>query len=185
MDYNSFIAAKSKKEDRMKKAVAVVLLVLAFGVWCMAQQDEILKLKEKIIELQNKGELGFRNFTFCSKILGFASYVPLENSVIDKNGELLVYYEPVNIFTNKNQGIYEVWFTQDMIVLDAQGTVIQEWKDILVYRQSTRLPVLDVYAQDNVSLGGQLSPGKYTFKAVLKDKLSGKTATKTAEFQVR
>lgn len=169
----------------MKKASAVVLLVLAFGVWSMAQQDEILKLKEKIIELQNKGELGLRNFTLCSKILGFASYVPLENPVIDKNGELLAYYEPVDIFTNKNQGMYEIWFTQDMIVLDSKGAVIQEWKDILVYHQSTRLPALDVYAQNNVSLGGQLAPGKYTFKAVLKDQLSGKTATKTAEFQVK
>jgi len=169
----------------MKKASAVVLLVLAFGVWSMAQQDEILKLKEKIIELQNKGELGFRNFTLCSKILSFASYVPLEKSVIDKNGELLAYYEPINVFTNKNQGIYEIWFTQDMIVLDSKGAVIQEWKDILVYHQSTRLPALDVYAQNNVSLGGQLASGKYTFKAVLKDQLSGKTATKTAEFRVK
>jgi len=169
----------------MKKASAVILLVLAFGVWSMAQQDDILKLKEKIIELQNKGELGLRSFTFCSKILGFASYVPLENSVIDKNGELLAYYEPVNIFTRKNQGMYEIWFTQDMIVLDDKGGVVQEWKDILDYHQSTRLPVLDVYAQNNISLGGQLPPGKYTFKAVLKDKLSGKTATKTAEFQIK
>lgn len=169
----------------MKKASAVVLLVLAFGVWSMAQQDEILKLKEKIIELQNKGELGFRNFTLCSKILGFASYDPLEDSVVEKNGELLVYYEPVDIFTNKNQEKYEIWFTQDMIVLDATGAVIQEWKDILDYHQSTRLPVLDVYAQNNITLGGQLAPGKYTFKAVLKDKLSGKRATQTAEFQVK
>jgi hypothetical protein len=138
-----------------------------------------------VIELQNKGELGFRNFTFCSKIMGFASYVPLENSVIDKNAELLAYYEPINIFTNKNQGMYEIWFTQDMIVLDAKGGVIQEWKDIMVFHQSTRLPALDVYAQNNITLGGQLPPGKYIFKSVLKDKLSDKTATKTVEFQVK
>jgi hypothetical protein len=169
----------------MKKTSVVILLVLALGVWSAAQQDEILTLKEKIIELQNKGELGFRNFTFCSKILGFASYVPMENPVIDKNGELLIYYEPVDIFTNKIQGVYEIWFTQDMVVLDAKGGVIQEWKDILDYHQKTRLPVLDVYAQNNLSLGDQLLPGKYTFKAVLKDKLSGKTATKTAGFEVK
>jgi hypothetical protein len=169
----------------MKKILSLVLLLVMATFCSQSPPNDIIKLKEMVIELQNKGELGFRNFTFCSKIMGFASYVPLENSVIDKNAELLAYYEPINIFTNKNQGMYEIWFTQDMIVLDAKGGVIQEWKDIMVFHQSTRLPALDVYAQNNITLGGQLPPGKYIFKAVLKDKLSDKTATKTVEFQVK
>jgi len=169
----------------MKKILSLVLLLVMATFCSQSPPNDIIKLKEMVIELQNKGELGFRNFTFCSKIMGFASYVPLENSVIDKNAELLAYYEPINIFTNKNQGMYEIWFTQDMIVLDAKGGVIQEWKDIMVFHQSTRLPALDVYAQNNITLGGQLPPGKYIFKSVLKDKLSDKTATKTVEFQVK
>jgi len=48
----------------------------------------------------------------------------------------------------------------------------------------TRLPVMDVFAQNNITLSGQLEPGKYVFKAVLNDKLSDKTAAKTAEFEI-
>ncbi len=168
----------------MKKTLGLVLLLVMTTFCTQSPPKDILKLKEMVIELQNKGELGFRNFTFCSKIMSFASYVPLDRPVVDKNGELLIYYEPVNIFTSKKEGLYEIWFTQDMIVLLEGGQVIQEWKDILVYHNSTRIPVMDVFAQNNITLGGQLEPGKYVFKAVLKDKLSDKTATKTVAFEV-
>ena len=43
---------------------------------------------------------------------------------------------------------------------------------------------MDVFAQNNITLSGQLEPGKYVFKAVLNDKLSDKTAAKTAEFEI-
>lgn len=161
---------------------AAVLLVFFFA---FGQADEILRLKEKIIELQNKGELGFRNFAFCSKILGFASYVPLEKSILDRNGELLVYYEPVNIFTGKREGLYEIWYTQDMALLKTDGEVLQEWTDILNFHYTTKSPVMDLFAQNNITLGGQVPPGKYKFKAVLKDKLSGKTTSKTMDFEIR
>jgi hypothetical protein len=150
-----------------------------------SQKDEILKLKEKIIELQNKGELGFRNFVFCSNIIGFASYVPLSNPDLDKNANLLVYYEPVNVFTNKKEGLYEIWYTQDMILLKQNGEVIQEWKDILSFHYTTKSPVMDLFAQNNIELRGQLPAGKYKFKAVLKDKLSGKSATKIVAFEIK
>ena len=168
----------------MKKILGLVLILVMASFCSQSPPNDIIKLKEMVIELQNKGELGFRNFTLCSKIMGFASYVPLDRPAVDKNGELLIYYEPVNIYTSKKEGLYEIWFTQDMIVLRDSGEVVQEWKDLLVYHNSTRLPVMDVFAQNNITLGGQLEPGKYVFKAVLKDKLSDKTATKTAEFEV-
>ena len=98
----------------MKKVIIWgALFCLAFTL-SFGQSDEILKLKEKIIQIQNAGELGFRNFTFCSNIIGFGSYVPLAKPAVDKSGELLVYYEPVNVFTSKKEGLYEIWYTQDM-----------------------------------------------------------------------
>ncbi|MBU1185944.1 MAG: hypothetical protein KJ908_03540, partial [Acidobacteria bacterium] len=47
----------------------------------------------------------------------YASFVPVREPVIDKNGTLLIYYEPQNIFTVVREGIYEIWYTQDMAVL--------------------------------------------------------------------
>ena len=163
----------------------LLLLGLAFRVPAAGQENDILKLKEQIIAIQNQGELGFQDFHLCSKILGFAAYVPLSEPVLDKNGTLLIYYEPANIFTNKRDGFYEIWYTQDMILSQADGTVIKEWEDILNFHYTANKPALDLFAENSIPFEGQLPAGKYQFKAVLKDKLSGKKATHTIIFELR
>jgi hypothetical protein len=169
----------------MKRVFWLAGLAILVASVSMAQESDILKLKEKIIEIQNKGDLGFRNFAFCSTIVGFGSYVPLPSPALDKSGELLVYYEPVNVFTSKKEGLYEIWYTQDMVLLDEKEEVLQEWPNALDFHYTTRTPVMDVWAQNNVTLGGQVPAGKYKFKAVLKDKLSGRTAVKIMAFEIR
>ena len=169
----------------MKKSFCLAFIVVLMASLGSAQESEILTLKEKIIEIQNTSELGFRHFSFCSNIIGFGSYVPLSQPVLDKNGELLVYYEPVNVFTSKKEGLYEIWYTQDMALLNAKGEVLQEWPDILNFHYTTRTPVMDLYAQNTLTLGGQVPPGPYKFRAVLKDKLSGKSSVKVVDFEVR
>jgi hypothetical protein len=170
---------------KMKKVFWLAGLTILAVSLSIAQDNEILKLKEKIIEIQNKGDLAFRNFAFCSSIVGFGSYAPLPSPALDKSGELLVYYEPVNVFTAKKEGLYEIWYTQDMVLLDEQGGVLQEWPNALDFHYTTRTPVMDLWAQNNITLGGQVPAGKYKFKAVLKDKLSGRTAVKITDFEVR
>lgn len=169
----------------MKKGLCLVIAILIIFGWTFAQEDEILNLKEKIIDLQNKGKLGFINFTLCSKIMGFASYVPLSGPVIDKNGTLLVYYEPINVFTNRKDGLYEIWYTQDMTLLKENGEVVSHWNDILTFHYTTQKPVMDLFAQNSIELKGQLPTGKYKFKATLKDKLSEKTATHIIDLEIR
>ena len=169
----------------MKKALCLSVVIFIVGAGIFAQEDEILELKKKIIELQNKGTLGFQNLTLCSKILGFASYVPLSEPVVDKNGKLLVYYEPVNVFTNVKEGMYEIWYTQDMTLLRENGEVVHHWKEILTFHYTTKKPVMDLFAQNSIDLEGQLPAGNYQFRAVLHDKLSEKTATKTVDFEIR
>ena len=162
----------------------IFALFIVFG-WTFAQEDEILDLKEKIIELQNKGKLGFTNFALCSKIMGFASFVPLPELVIDKNGTLLIYYEPINIFTKRKDDLYEIWYTQDMTLLRDNGEVVSHWNDILTFHYTTKKPVMDLFAQNSIELKGQLPVGKYKFKATLKDKLIEKTATHIIDFEIR
>jgi hypothetical protein len=67
-------------------------------------QDAVLKLKNQIIDLQNRGALGFREFALCSKTLDYGSYVPLDKPQVLQGTDLQVSYEPVNIFTNRNKG---------------------------------------------------------------------------------
>jgi hypothetical protein len=90
--------------------------------------------------------------------------VPLPKPVIDKNGTLLVYYEPVNVFTNKKDGLYEIWYTQDMTLLKANGETLSEWKDILNFHYTTKSPVMDLFAQNSIDLEGKIPVGKYKFK---------------------
>lgn len=169
----------------MKKGLCLIAaLLIVFGL-AFAQEEEILSLKEKIIDLQNKGTLGYANFTMCSKIMGFASYVPLPEPVIDKNGTLLIYYEPINVYTSKRDGMYEIWYTQDMTLLKENGEVVSHWDDILTFHYTTKKPVMDLFAQNSINLEGQLPSGKYKFKATLKDKLSEKTATHIVDFEIR
>jgi len=169
----------------MKKGLCLVCAMLIIFGMSLAQEEEILDLKKKIIDIQNSGELGFTDFTPCSKIMGFASYVPLPEPVIDKNGTLLIYYEPINIYTNKRDGLYEIWYTQDMTLLKENGEVVSHWNDILTFHYTTKKPVMDLFAQNSIDIKGQLPSGKYKFKATLKDKLSEKTATHTIDFEIR
>jgi len=169
----------------MKKILFCTLITLLAFSGTAGQENEILKLKEQIIELQNNGELGFQNFILCSSIFTFASYVPLSEPIIGKTGTLLLYYEPHNIFTKKKDGIYEIWYTQDMVLLNQEEMVIQEWPDILEFHHRTNKPVMDVFAQNSLDFDGSIPPGRYKFKAVLKDQLRGESVTKIIDFEIR
>lgn len=166
------------------KPISVAAAVLILAVFVFPQSAEILKLKEQIIVLQNQGTLGFQNVALCSEILGFGSYVALPEPVVSSTGKIFIYYEPVNLFTVKKTGSYEVWYTQDLTMLDAAGTVLQEWKGFLEFHYSATSPVLDTYAQNSIDLGGQIPPGKYQLRMNLQDKLGKKTAVRTLAVEV-
>ncbi|MBN1834293.1 MAG: hypothetical protein JW820_00515, partial [Spirochaetales bacterium] len=103
------------KTPRLRRLVAGAGLLLLVSAAAGAQdQGAILRLKNQIIDLQNRGTLGFKDVSLCSKVIGFGSYVPLPEPAIPQGGELLLYYEPVNVFTNRVKGQYEIWYTQDI-----------------------------------------------------------------------
>ena len=171
----------------MQKRVIFILLMsfLYFTVMVSADSidDQILNLRKQIIELQNKGKLGFRDFTLCSNILSFASYVPLKEPKVKQGGELLIYYEPKNFYTNFKNNLYEVWLTQDMIVTTMDNKVLLTKKNALNYHFYSAKPVLDIYFTNSVTIGNT-PPGKYIFKAVLYDKLRNTSVTKSIVFEV-
>lgn len=176
-----------KKALWMKAIVLFLIMMVMLAGTTFAQQrsyDLILKLKDIIIEIQNQGELGFRNFTLCSKIITMGQYVALpEPKVKVGTEELLIYIEPANVFTNTQQGRYEIWITQDMLLFDQEGELLFEKTDALSMHFNTETPLLDLYVRNTLTLAG-LTPGKYTYKAVLHDVLRGTTATKTIDFEL-
>jgi hypothetical protein len=146
-------------------------------------QETILELKERIIELQNQGELGFRNFTLCTNIIGYGQYVPSQKPGAEPGSKIFFYYEPVNLFTNRRNGSYQIWFTQDMVLFSETGEELLRADDALNFNYLTTSPVLDVYASNTLELG-DLPPGKYRFQAVIHDKLRNADAEYTLVFEI-
>ena len=146
-------------------------------------QDAVLKLKESIIDIQNLGELGFRNFTLCSNVLGYGQYVPVAGNKVEAGSEVFFYYEPVNLYTNRKDDAYQLWYTQDMILTTAEGEELLNSADALNFNYQTTSPVLDVFATNTLTLGN-LPPGKYVFTAVIHDKLKKADAQTEYAFEV-
>ncbi len=169
----------------MRATLLAVAAFLVAGLAPLAAQDAeaVLKLKNQIIDLQNKGTLAFKDFTLCSNVLGFGSYVPVEKPAVPRGGELLLYYEPVNVFTNRVKGQYEIWYTQDLALFSAEGEALYDQKELLNFHYVSRSPVFDLYATNTLNLG-ELPKGQYTLKAVLRDKQRQAAAEYTLPFQV-
>jgi hypothetical protein len=163
--------------------IALVLLALTAG-YARADKihDELMKLREKAIQLQNGGEFGFRHFTPCTEIKLFGDYKPTKAEV-KKGGALLVYFEPANYFTKKEDGKYRILISEDMLVTTKDGKVLLDQKNATTLSVNSETPVMDVFFRNTVNLGGS-APGTYIFKAVIHDKLRNKTATRTLEFKI-
>lgn len=171
-----------RKNRYVKVAMLSCILILALAGSVLAVQEnyaKILQLKNEIIRIQNEGELGFRNFTLCSKVITMGHYVPRQEPKVRTGGEFLVYYEPANPFTNVQGEKYEIWLTQDALLLDEEGQTLFERNNFLSAHFNTETPLLDLYFTNSLTLTG-VPPGKYTYKVVLRDK----TATKTFDFEV-
>jgi len=166
--------------------LCLMLLFLLLPISVFANQgnyEEILKLKHKIVEIQNKGELGIRNFTLCSKIVNLGCYVPLPEPKIKQEEPILLYYEPTNIYTKTTGGRYEFWFTQDVIILDENEEILWEQENALSMHYNTETPILDMYVNNNFNLTGA-PPGKYIFKVVLHDLFRDESVSEAVHFEI-
>lgn len=133
--------------------------------------DEIRELKERILDLQNEGELGIGVFEMCRSVQGYGQYVPSPDRKL-RGREALFYFEPRNLFTNRRDGMYQVWFTEDMAVLSPAGEVLMERRDALQFNYTTKSPVLDVFATNTLTLA-EAPAGLYRFRITLRDRLRG------------
>lgn len=174
----------SKDTVGVRRLVSFLLfLAMVSSSWAFAQEDEVSRLKEEIIVLQNQSPLGFRTLVACSKIMDYGSYVPLADNKVKKGDVIFFYFEPQNVFTSIAEGKYEIWFTQDMIILtEKQQEVFKKEAALEIHYQSSS-PRLDLYGTNQLTLV-ELPPGKYLFKAILHDKLKGEEAEATWPFEV-
>lgn len=165
---------------------AILILFLSAGL-SKAQETPagptVLELKEQIIELQNKGKLGIKDFLPCSKISTLGSYTALAETKFKQNEPLYVYFEPVNFSTSKTDAKYEIWLSEDILILNEKGETLMEKPGIMENHYTSASPILDIYFNNHVEFD-DVPAGKYIFKVILHDKLKNASVSESLAFEV-
>ncbi len=163
--------------------VMAVCLTAVLGVTPVLAQDSIVRLKEEIIELQNRSELGFRSLVLCSEVVSFGRYTPYPSAQVKAGSSVHFYYEPENLYTEMTEGLYILEFTQDLLLESTDGAVLIDAPELLEFRYESASPVLDVFAHNTLNLQG-LEAGRYVLTMVMHDKLGDKEAKTEYAFEI-
>lgn len=147
--------------------------------YSMQQHDEVWMLKKRIIELQNKGKLGFRKVVPCSSVERYGIYSPIEARLNSPN--LVLYVEPANYSTMVTQDRYIIDCTVDLILVNPSGKVLGGKKGILKINRISRSPILDLFYKIQINAKKPLKQG-FILKTVLHDKI--KNQSTAASFRI-
>ena len=142
------------------------------NAFSMQQRDEVWMLKKKIIELQNKGKLGFRKLVPCASVEGYGVYSPMESGVSSPN--FVLYVEPLNYSTMVTQDRYIVDCSVDLVLADAAGKVLGGKKGILSINRISRSPILDLFYKIQINARKPLKQG-FIIRTVLHDKIKNQS----------
>ena len=142
---------------------------------------EIRKLKEQIIDLQNKGKLGFRKVVLCSSVEAYGIYSPIVPG--QPSPKVYLYFEPENVSTLVTGDRYIIDLSLDLFLYDAGGKLIAGKETVLRINRISRSPILDLYYKVEINLrkpGAQLA----ALKTVLHDKIKNGSVTATYRLNV-
>jgi hypothetical protein len=139
-----------------------------------APPDEAQAMKERIIDLQNKGKLGFRKIVACSTVEGFGVYSPIEPG--QTVGKVVFYCEPANVSTLRSQDRYIVDCAVDFLLMDSSGKVLGGKENALKINRISRSPVMDLYFKVEMRLR-KLADRSVFIKTVLHDKIKNETVS--------
>jgi len=138
--------------------------------------DEIRKLKMQIIELQNKGKLGFRRVVPCTSVEQYGVYSPLEPG--NELTTLILYVEPSNWSTLATADRFIIDCSVDLMVYDPSGKLLGGKNNILNLNRVSRSPVLDLYFKVSMNLKKPLKR-EIVLKTVLRDKIKNQSVSAT------
>jgi hypothetical protein len=162
------------------KALVLAALLLGCAAWA---QDTVASLRERIVDLQNKGTLGVRSLAMCRSVATYGQYVRNDARRAAAGSTIWFYYEPENVYTQKDRDTYRIWYTQDIVVLGKDGKELLRSNEVLSFTHLGYSPVLDLYATNELDLG-ELAPGEYRYRVILHDKLRGTDATAELAFTI-
>jgi hypothetical protein len=148
----------------------------------LGASDNVLQLKRRIVELQNRGDLGVGKMVLCSSVKGFGDYSPIDPS--KALHKLVLYIQPSNYGTRVTSDRYVIDLTLDLAVYDDNGKLIRERAGILKMKRVSRAPVLDLFFSPRINLKGALGR-TLVIKTKLKDNIKNATASRTYRINVR
>ncbi len=138
--------------------------------------DEAQALKQKIIELQNKGKLGFRKIVLCRSVEGFGVYSPLDPG--QPVSKIVFYCEPSNVSTMVSGERYVIDCAVDAFLMDSSGRTLLGKENMLKINRVSRSPVMDLFFKVEINFQ-KLPARKMVAKIVLHDKIKNQSVTVT------
>ncbi len=145
------------------------------------EDAEIKDLKERIIEIRNKGKLGFSKIVICSSVDGYGMYTPLKPN--QKTGRIWIYLEPANVSTLISEDRYVIDCRLDLLVVDSRGKVLARKKNLNVGKIS-RSPMMDLFFRLGLTLKKKLRRS-IRIKVMLHDKTKGESAAANLRINVK
>jgi hypothetical protein len=143
--------------------------------------DEAQALKQKIIELQNKGKLGFRKIVLCRSVEGFGVYSPLDPG--QPVSKIVFYCEPSNVSTMISGERYVIDCAVDAFLMDSSGRTLLGKENMLKINRVSRSPVMDLFFKVEISFQ-KLPARKMIAKIVLHDKIKNQSVTVTQKINL-
>lgn len=162
----------ARRAARVRHLACIVLTLTILSASALDARESVSSLKERIIDVQNASPPGFRRLELSSEPPSYGRYEPVPSSEVPESSAVFLYIEPDNPYTIRDGGRYYVEFVQDLMLVDATGSVLIDAPDLVEFFYESMSPLLDIYAQNRINLEG-LPPGKYRFIVTLHDLLGG------------
>jgi hypothetical protein len=161
----------------------LLVIALALVAGAAAPEETVASLRERIVDLQNRGTLAVRGLTMCRSVTTYGQYVRNETRKAPAGSTIYFYYEPENVFTQRERDTYRIWYTQDIVLIGKDGKELLRSNGVLGFTHLGFATVLDLYATNELDLG-ELAPGEYRYRVILHDKLRGADATADLAFTI-
>lgn len=141
-------------------------------------------LSDALRVVEESAPLRIANLTVAEDARGYGLFTPDADATIEPGKTLLLYFEPVGMTHGKQDGLWLLDLSADLVVTDAQGKVLQEEPDIVTSRVASRRPNREMHIGIRMT-GVTIPEGDYVAQVRLKDRIGNETATDQVPFKVR
>ncbi len=142
-------------------------------------------LRKAALKLWRESPLLFRRAVFVNKApQGFGIYDPRANNVFKPGEKLFIYVEPVGFTWKKRDGLRHAELVADLVLKDAEGTVLAEQEGFGTFTFDSRDQNMEVMTALTIDFT-EAPEGTYTAALKFTDTLGKKSATFELPFEVK